>query len=126
MALLAEANKLGMIIDGSHSSDEVLDQLIAKSTTPVVLSHSGCKAIFDHPRNVDDTRLRALAAKGGVIQVNSYGGYLRASKPNPERAAAYKALFADIGGESIMTAGPYAPLLATRRHTAVKNPHPPH
>ena len=55
--LVAEANKLGMIIDASHSSDEVLDQLIAKSATPVVLSHSGCKAIYDHPRNVDDDRL---------------------------------------------------------------------
>ncbi|WP_373280359.1 dipeptidase, partial [Novosphingobium naphthalenivorans] len=120
--LLAEANKLGMIIDGSHSSDEVLDQLIAKSTTPVVLTHSGCKAIYDHPRNVDDTRLRALAAKGGVIQINSYGGYLRASKPNPERAAAYKALFAQMGSEENMTAGQYAALLAKRREIDAKYP----
>lgn len=120
--LLAEANKLGMIIDGSHSSDEVLDQLIAKSTTPVVLTHSGCKAIYDHPRNVDDTRLRALAAKGGVIQINSYGGYLRASKPNPERAAAYKALFAQMGSEENMTAAQYAALLAKRREIDAKYP----
>lgn len=94
--LLAEANKLGMIVDASHSSDDVLDQLIAKSTTPVVLSHSGCKAVYDHPRNVDDARLKALAAKGGVIQINSYGSYLRASKPSPERAAAMKELFAQM------------------------------
>jgi len=120
--LLAEANRLGMIIDGSHSSDEVLDQLIAKSTTPVVLSHSGCKAIFDHPRNVDDDRLRALAAKGGVIQINSYGGYLRARKPNPERAAAYRALSTETGDEATMTAEQWDALLARRREIDARYP----
>lgn len=120
--LLAEANRLGMIIDGSHSSDEVLDQLIAKSTTPVVLSHSGCKAIFDHPRNVDDDRLRALAAKGGIIQINSYGGYLRTRKPNPERAAAYKALSAETGDEAALTAEQWDALLAKRREIDARYP----
>lgn len=120
--LLAQANKLGMIIDGSHSSDEVLDQLIARSTTPVVLSHSGCKAIYDHPRNVDDTRLRALAARGGVIQINSYSGYLRARKPNPEREAASKALSAEMGDEQNMTADQYAALLAKRLEIDAKFP----
>lgn len=120
--LLAEANRLGMIIDGSHSSDEVLDQLIAKSTTPVVLSHSGCKAIFDHPRNVDNDRLRALAAKGGVIQINSYGGYLRARESNPERAAAYKALSAETGDEATLTAEQWDALLAKRREIDARYP----
>ena len=120
--LLAAANRLGMIIDGSHSSDEVLDQLIAKSTTPVVLSHSGCKAIFDHPRNVDDDRLRALAAKGGVIQINSYGGYLRARSPNPERAAAYRALSTEMGEEATMTAEQWEVLLARRREIDARYP----
>ena len=73
---VAEANRLGVVIDASHASDDVLDQLIALSKTPVVLSHSGCKAVFDHPRNVDDARLRALAASGGVIQVSAYSDYM--------------------------------------------------
>lgn len=120
--LLAEANREGFIIDASHSSDDVLDQLIARSTTPVVLSHSGCKAIFDHPRNVDDDRLRALAAKGGVIQINSYGGYLRATKPNPERAAAYRALFSQMREDEKMTPVAYAAMLAKRREIDAKYP----
>ena len=120
--LVAEANKLGMIIDASHSSDEVLDQLIAKSATPVVLSHSGCKAIYDHPRNVDDDRLRALAANGGVIQINSYGGYLRASKPNPERAAALKALFGNMHEGSQMTPAQYAAFLKQMQDVNAKYP----
>ena len=120
--LLAEANRLGMIIDASHSSDTVLDQLIAKSTTPVVLSHSGCKAVYDHPRNVDDDRLRALAAKGGVIQINSYGGYLRATKPNPERTAALMALYAERGEEEKTTPEAYAAMLEKRRAIDARYP----
>lgn len=73
---VAEANRLGVVIDASHASDDVLDQLIALSKTPIVLSHSGCKAVFDHPRNVDDGRLRALAASGGAIQVSAYSDYM--------------------------------------------------
>lgn len=113
--LLERANALGMIVDASHSSDDVLDQLIAKSTTPVVLSHSGCKAVFDHPRNVDDTRLKALAAKGGVIQINSFGSYLKASTPNPQRAAAMRELFSSMSEDKTMSADEYATFLAKRR-----------
>lgn len=68
---VAEMNRLGMVIDGSHSSDAALDQMIALSKTPVILSHSGPRAIFDHPRNLDDARMRKLAAAGGVMQLNS-------------------------------------------------------
>ena len=68
---VAEMNRLGIIVDGSHSSDEALRQMMALSTTPVILSHSGFKSIFDHRRNVDDALAREVAAQGGVIQVNS-------------------------------------------------------
>ena len=74
--LLTEMNRLGVVPDASHSSDQVLDDLLALSTTPVLLTHSGCKAVYDHPRNIDDAHLKALAAKGGVIQMNAYGAYL--------------------------------------------------
>jgi membrane dipeptidase len=65
------ANRLGVIIDASHASDDVFDQLLQLSKTPIILSHSGVKAVFDHPRNLDDERLKKLAAAGGVIQINS-------------------------------------------------------
>jgi len=120
--LLAQANKLGVIVDASHSSDETLDQLIALSETPVVLSHSGCKAVYDHPRNVDDDRLRALADKGGVIQINSFGSYLRAGAPNPERSAAYMQLFDSIESDSEMTAAAYELMLARRREIDLRFP----
>jgi membrane dipeptidase len=98
--LLTELNRLGIVPDASHSSDKVLDDLLRLSKTPILLSHSGCKAIYDHPRNIDDDRLRALAANGGVIQMNAYGSYLRAIKPNPERQKALRDLYASFrGGE---------------------------
>jgi len=91
-AFVAEANRLGLVLDASHASDDVLDQMMALSKTPVILSHSGCKAVNDNPRNVDDARLRALAASGGVIQVNSLSGYLIPTPKNPAREAAMAAL----------------------------------
>jgi len=68
---VAEMNRLGMIIDGSHSSDETFDQLLALSRAPIILSHSGPRAIFNHRRNLDDARMRRLAEAGGLMMINS-------------------------------------------------------
>ncbi|NIJ67533.1 membrane dipeptidase [Sphingomonas leidyi] len=68
---VAEMNRLGMLIDVSHSSDDVFDQALALSKVPIIASHSGPRAIFNHPRNLDDERMRKLAKAGGVLQVNS-------------------------------------------------------
>lgn len=84
-AWVKEANRLGIIIDGSHASDTAFDAMLALSTAPIILSHSGPKALHDHPRNLDDARLKALAAKGGVIQVNSL--FLSPDLPRPGVAA---------------------------------------
>ena len=89
---VAEANRLGMVIDASHASDQSFDQMLALSTTPIILSHSGAKAVFNHPRNIDDARIKALAAKGGVIQINSYSDYMVRVPPMPELDAALRAL----------------------------------
>ena len=91
---VAEANRLGIVLDASHASDAVLEQMIALSKTPVLLSHSGLKAVFDHPRNIPDGLLKKLAASGGVIQINFLSGYLIATPTIPERQAALAALSA--------------------------------
>src|SRR3546814_20791849 len=106
-------NRLGIVPYASHSSDKTFDDLLRLSKAPIILSHSGCKAIYDHPRNIDDDRLRALAAKGGVTQINSFGSYLRAAAPNPERQKAMRALFPSMRAEELGRAsrrdraGPY-------------------
>nr|PZN67042.1 MAG: peptidase M19 [Pseudomonadota bacterium] len=82
-ALVAEANRLGILIDHSHASDAVFDQLLELSKAPIILSHTSADAVYEHPRNIDDERLRRLAAHGGVIQVNSLGAYLTDTSVRP-------------------------------------------
>jgi len=97
-ALVADANRLGIVLDASHASDAVFDQLLELSRAPIVLSHSGSKALYDHPRNIDDARIRRLAARGGVLQVNAYGGYLVPVAESAERRRELDALEARLGG----------------------------
>ena len=121
---VAEANRLGVVLDGSHSSDEVLDQLIALSKTPVILTHSGCKAVFNHPRNVDDARIKALAASGGVIQVDAYSSYLIETPKNAERDAAVAALRAKAGARAKMTEAERAGFMAEMKAIDARYPVP--
>lgn len=123
-AFVAEANRLGIVLDASHSSDETLRQMIALSRAPIILSHSGVKAVFDHPRNVSDDDLRALAAKGGVIQINAYSAYMIAQPHIPERDAALKALGAKYEASPAMSAPARAALVAERRAIDARWPVP--
>jgi membrane dipeptidase len=68
---VAEMNRLGMVIDGSHASDAAISQMIDLSRTPLVLSHHGPDAIHESPRNIPDALMRKLARSGGVMQMNT-------------------------------------------------------
>lgn len=121
-ALVAEANRLGILLDASHASDAVFDQLLELSASPIVLSHTSADAIYDHPRNIDDARIRRLAAQGGVIHVNAYGGYLVPVAKIAEREAALAALSERYGPESRMTAERIPAYLAERRKIEARYP----
>ena len=82
---VAAMNRLGIVIDASHSSDAAFDQMLEQSRVPIILSHSGPKAIFSHPRNLDDARMRRLARAGGVMFMNSI--FLVQHDNAPERDA---------------------------------------
>jgi membrane dipeptidase len=64
---VAEMNRLGLLIDASHASDAAFDQMVDLSAAPIILSHSSPRVAFDHPRNLDDDRIRRLARSGGVF-----------------------------------------------------------
>lgn len=98
--LVREANRLGLILDGSHASDDSVRDMMAISTTPLVLSHSGPQGVYNHPRNLPDDLLIAIAEDGGVIQVNAFGAYLEQLTPSPERQAAIEALQARYGSDA--------------------------
>ena len=58
------ANELGIILDGSHSADTTIEQMIDLSATPIILSHHGCDGVHEHPRNLPDALLKKMAAEG--------------------------------------------------------------
>ena len=104
---VAEMNRLGIVIDASHSSDATFDQLLALSKYPILLSHSSLRSAHDHPRNLDEGRLKALAAKGGAMCISTI--YMSEMKMSPARAK----LFADY--ERIGELAPEAQAELTRQ-----------
>ncbi len=78
--VVAEMNRLGILVDLSHVSDETFDQALALSHTPPITSHSSCRHFTPgFERNIDDARIRALAEKGGVVQINFGSAFLTAA-----------------------------------------------
>jgi membrane dipeptidase len=91
-ALVAEANRLGIVLDQSHASDAVFDQLLELSKAPIILTHTSADAVYEHMRNIDDARIRRLAENGGLLQVNAYGSYLKNTNMTAEYRTALRAL----------------------------------
>lgn len=75
--VIAEMNDYGIMVDLSHASEKSFYDALQISRTPIVCSHSNCRALCDHPRNLTDDQLRALAARGGVAHTTLYAGFLR-------------------------------------------------
>lgn len=75
--VVQEMNRLGIMVDLSHASERSFFDALDASATPIVCSHSSARALCDHPRNLTDDQLRALAGRGGVAQVTFYDGFLR-------------------------------------------------
>jgi membrane dipeptidase len=95
--VVAELNRLGIMVDVSHPSRESMMQSIALSRAPIIASHSSVRALCDHSRNLDDEQLLALKANGGVVQLVALSEYVKTpAPPSPERVAALAALRAEF------------------------------
>ena len=75
--VIKEMNRLGVLVDMSHAGEESFYQALEISSKPIVCSHSSARALCDHPRNLTDDQMRALAQKGGVAQTTIYHGFLK-------------------------------------------------
>lgn len=75
--VIEEMNRVGMMVDLSHAGEESFYDALQISKTPIVCSHSSARALCDHPRNLTDKQMRALAKTGGVAQVTLYHGFLK-------------------------------------------------
>jgi membrane dipeptidase len=74
--VVQEMNRLGMMVDISHVADKTFFDVIAITKAPVIASHSSARALVNHPRNMTDDMLRAVAKNGGVVQVNFFSGFV--------------------------------------------------
>ena len=75
--VIREMNRLGIMVDMSHAAEKSFYDALEISSMPIVCSHSSSRALCDHPRNLTDDQMRALAAKGGVAQTTLYSGFLK-------------------------------------------------
>ncbi|HHU99796.1 MAG TPA: dipeptidase [Bacteroidales bacterium] len=90
--VVREMNRVGMMVDVSHISDESFYDVLAVTKAPVIASHSSCRALCENPRNLNDDMLQALKKNGGVIQICILSDYLRQPVPNPEYDAKVREL----------------------------------
>jgi membrane dipeptidase len=90
--VVREMNRLGMLVDVSHVSDETMSDALDVSKAPIFASHSSARALSDVPRNIPDELLRRIAKNGGVVQVNFYSVFVDAATVTPQNEARNKRL----------------------------------
>ena len=111
-AFLAEMERLHMIVDVSHLSDRGFWDIVEHSTRPFAASHSNCRALAPHNRNLTDAMIRALADKGGIAGLNYYAAFLDTDPLHPENCrstveqiARHAAHFRKVGGAQMIALG---------------------
>ena len=95
--VIAEMNRLGIMVDISHPSKQSMMQTLALSRAPIIASHSAVRALCNHSRNLDDEQLLGLKRNGGVAQLVAFNGYVKCGQESPERQQAIGALRQQYG-----------------------------
>lgn len=120
-----EMNRLGIMIDVSHASDDVFYDTIAISKAPIIATHSNARAVTEHKRNMSDDMLKTIAEHGGVVQLTMLASYLRTAPENLERNAAIAAARANMKSPSEMTDDDRTAMRQTLNEINQKFPNPP-
>jgi membrane dipeptidase len=94
--VVREMNRLGIMVDISHTSDKTFYDALETSQAPIIASHSACRALTNVPRNMTDDMIKALAQKGGVIQINVNCGFISQKSADAPKNAPVRATLADV------------------------------
>jgi membrane dipeptidase len=99
-AMIAEMNRLGILVDLSHVSPAVMHQVLDIARAPVIFSHSSARAVTDHPRNVPDDVLRRMAENGGIVMVTFVPAFVNQARADWQNARTGQAILAQGQGEA--------------------------
>jgi membrane dipeptidase len=100
--VVAELNRVGVMVDVSHISKAAMLDAVRLSRAPVIASHSSTRALADHPRNMDDEQLQALKTNGGVMQTVAFSAYVKLQPAERQQAiTALRQKFSVTGGQSV-------------------------
>ena len=102
---VAEMERLGMVVDVSHLSAAGVDHLAEVATKPFVASHSSCRALCDHPRNLTDAQIRLVAGSGGFVAVNAFGAFVSDEAPTLDGFVDHLVHAAAVAGEDRVAIG---------------------
>jgi membrane dipeptidase len=97
--VVAEMNRVGMVVCGTHCGYRTAREMIDVSADPVIFSHSNPRGAWDHPRNIPDDLMRACAARGGVIGINGFGPFLGANDASTAAYVAHVEYALDLVGD---------------------------
>ena len=123
--VVRRCNRLGIMIDVSHASKQTTLDAIKQSRAPVIASHSSVKGVFEHPRNMSDEELKALAAKGGVVQIVAFDTYLKTVTENKKQAfGALRKQFPFKSLDEIFGASPAQKSAYSRKLRSIQNSYP--
>ncbi len=95
---IGEMNRLGIVVDVSHGSDQTTADVLAESRHPVIASHANARALHDHPRNLTDDTIRAVAATGGLVGAVAVPGFIDVAEPTIARWADHIVHLIEIAG----------------------------
>jgi membrane dipeptidase len=123
--VVRELNRLGVMVDVSHVSDKSFYDVLEMTDVPVVLSHSACRALCSHSRNITDDMLRRLAENGGVIQLVALDSFVKDPEPNSDRDREIQALNEEFGDISGMSGDRFAEFRSRRSEILGKYPGSP-
>lgn len=123
--VVAEMNRLGIMVDVSHGNDSVFYDAVKMSKAPIIASHSNARAVTNHERNMTDEMLRLMAENGGVVQLTMLANYLREAPPNAARDSAMAALRANMKPIGEMTLEERATMRKSFQELNEKYPAPP-